>query len=194
MTESARVGGVLLLPLLSLGAGHLGLRWTLAMLGLLAFVLLLGMSKVIDRLGSGRGEPQSEKSPPATKLTRRDLLGTARFRSLALSFSVAIFIQVGIYSQLINRLRPVLGFDGAAFAMTGCMSLAIFGRLALSWYIGQINQRAVAALNFLMQSIGMIALAVATEPLLAIAGCVLFGLGLGNLPLLPPLIVQEEFE
>jgi hypothetical protein len=70
----------------------------------------------------------------------------------------------------------------------------IFGRLALSWYIGQINQRAVAAPNFLMQSIGMIALAVATEPLLAIAGCVLFGLGLGNLPLLPPLIVQEEFE
>jgi len=100
------VGGVMLLPLLSLGAGHFGLRWTLAMLGLLAFVLLLGMSKVIDRLGSGRGEAQPEKSPPATKLTRRDLLGTARFRSLALSFSVAIFIQVGIYSQLINRLRP----------------------------------------------------------------------------------------
>jgi len=188
------IGGVLLLPLLSLGAQRFGLQWTLATLGLLSVVALLGMSKVIDRLGAEHGHLPPANSRPTAKLTRRDLLGTARFLSLALSFSVAIFIQVGIYSQLINRLRPVLGFDGAALAMTGCVALAILGRFAVSWYIGQTNRRVVAAANFLMQSIGMVALALATEPMLAIAGCVLFGLGLGNLPLLPPLIAQDEFE
>jgi len=188
------IGGVLLLPLLSLGAQRFGLPGTLTTLGLLSLVVLLAMSKVIDRLGAGSGDLPPANNPPTAKLTRRDLLRTARFRSLALAFSVAVFIQVGVYSQLINRLRPVLGFDGAALAMTGCVALAILGRFAVSWYTGQTNWRKVAAANFLMQSIGMVALALATEPILAIAGCVLFGLGLGNLPLLPPLIAHEEFE
>src|SRR5262249_44720412 len=147
------IGGVLLLPLLSLGAQRFGLPGTLTTLGLLSLVVLLAMSKIIDRLGAGSGDLPPANNPPTAKLTRRDLLRTARFRSLALAFSVAVFIQVGVYSQLINRLRPVLGFDGAALAMTGCVALAILGRFAVSWYTGQTNWRKVAAANFLMQSI-----------------------------------------
>ncbi len=117
-----------------------------------------------------------------------------RFRSLAAAFSIAIFVQVGVYSQLINHLRPMLGIDGATLAMTGCVVLAITGRSAVAWNIGQANRRVVAAVTFLMQAAGVIALAFAPGPAVAILGCVLFGLGLGNLPLLPPLIVQHEFD
>lgn len=186
------VGGMLLLPLLSLSGNHVGLQWTLALLGGLAFVGLLWMSTCLARFTGGRGGPAAARKPVA-RLTRGDLFRTARFRSLAFAFSIAVFIQIGIYSQLISHLRPILGADGAALAMTGCVALAILGRFAVAWRIGHANRRRVAAANFLMQAIGVVALALATEPMLALAGCILFGLGLGNLPLLPPLIAQEEF-
>jgi MFS family permease len=192
--NGAALGGIVLLPLLTLGGRHLGLTWTLALLGAATLIVLLLMSSALGRLGTGGVTSAPGSAPVAAQMTRRALFRSANFRSLALSFSIAIFVQVGIYSQLINHLRPMFGIDGATFAMTGCILLAITGRSAVAWNIGQANRRHVAALSFLMQAAGVVALAFATSPIVAIAGCVLFGLGLGNLPLLPPLIAQQEFD
>ena len=192
--NGAALGGIVLLPLLTLGGRHLGLTWTLALLGAATLVVLLLMSSALGRIGTGGATSAPGSGPVAAQMSRRALFRSPRFRSLALSFSIAIFVQVGIYSQLINHLRPMFGIDGATFAMTGCILLAIAGRSAVAWNIGQANRRRVAALTFLMQAAGVVALAFATTPVVAIAGCVLFGLGLGNLPLLPPLIAQQEFD
>ena len=193
--NGAALGGIVLLPLLSLGGRYLGLTWTLALLGAATLVVLLLMSSALGRLGTGVAtSAPAGSAPAAVPMSRRALFRSANFRSLALSFSIAIFVQVGIYSQLINHLRPMFGIDGATFAMTGCILLAITGRSAVAWNIGQANRRHVAALTFLMQAAGVVTLAFATTPVVAIAGCVLFGLGLGNLPLLPPLIAQQEFD
>ena len=88
----------------------------------------------------------------------------------------------------------MLGLDGATLAMTGCIVLAIMGRSAVAWNIGEANRRVVAAISFVMQAAGVLMLVLAPGPAVALLGCVLFGLGLGNLPLLPPLIVQQEFD
>ena len=192
--NGAALGGIVLLPLLTLGGRHLGLTWTLALLGVTTLIILLSMSNALGRLRTGDATPAPGSGPVAAQMTRRALFRAANFRSLALSFAIAVFVQVAIYSQLINHLRPMFGIDGATFAMTGCMVLAITGRSAVAWNIGQANRRHVAALSFLMQAAGVVALAFATTPVVALAGCVLFGLGLGNLPLLPPLIIQQEFD
>ena len=191
--NGAAVGGIVLLPLLTLGGRYLGLAWTLALLGAAALAALLLMSGALGRLQTGVTSAPAGSAPVA-QMSRRALFRSPKFRSLALSFSIAIFVQVGVYSQLINHLRPMFGIDGATFAMTGCILLAIVGRSLVAWNIGQANRRIVAALTFLMQAAGVVALAFATTPFVAIAGCVLFGLGLGNLPLLPPLIAQQEFD
>jgi predicted MFS family arabinose efflux permease len=189
------VGGVLLLPCLTFGARYFSLAWTLALLGSAALVILVWMSRSLAGLGAGNSNspPATANGAPSAAISRRDLFQSARFRSAAAAFSVAIFVQIGIYSQLINHLRPILGLDGATLAMSGCVVLAIVGRFAVAWNIGEANPRIVAAVNFLMQAVGTVALACATGPVMAIAGCILFGLGLGNLPLLPPLIAQKEF-
>jgi predicted MFS family arabinose efflux permease len=186
-------GGVLLLPLLTFGGRTFGWEWTLAILGSAAVVILVWMSTVLNDAGKTNGLTQSA-GPRDTPMSRRALIRSPRFLSLALAFAIAIFVQVGIYSQLINHLRPMLGIDGATFAMTGCIVLAIAGRSAVAWNIGQANRRVVAAASFLMQAAGVFALAFAPGPVGAVLGCVLFALGLGNLPLLPPLIVQQEFD
>lgn len=192
--NGAALGGIVLLPLLTVGGRYFGLTWTLALLGLASLAALLLMSSALGRIQTGGAASAPGSAPPAAQMTRRALFRLPRFRSLALSFSIAIFVQVGIYSQLINHLRPMFGIDGATYAMTGCIALAIAGRSAVAWNIGETNRRVVAALTFLMQAAGVVALAFAATPAVAIAGCVMFGLSLGNLPLLPPLIAQQEFD
>jgi predicted MFS family arabinose efflux permease len=191
--NGAALGGVVLLPLLTFGGRTFGWASTLAILGSAAVVILLWGSAALD--GTGKKNDLAPRAGPGdTPMSRRALIRSPRFLSLAFAFSIAVFVQVGIYSQLINHLRPMLGIDGATFAMTGCIVFAIAGRSAVAWNIGQANRRVVAAASFLMQAAGVFALAFAPGPVGALLGCVLFALGLGNLPLLPPLIVQQEFD
>ena len=118
------LGGIVLLPLLTLGGRHLGLTWTLALLGAATLIILLLMSSALGRIQTGGADVRAPGSTPAAaQMTRRALFRSANFRSLTLSFAIAVFVQVGIYSQLINHLRPIFGIDGAAFAMTGCIAL-----------------------------------------------------------------------
>jgi len=191
--NGAALGGVLLLPLLTFGGRTLGWASTLAILGALAIAILLWASTALN--DAGKKDALAPSAGPATApMSRRALIRSPRFLTLAFAFSIAIFVQIGIYSQLINHLRPMLGIDGATLAMTGCIVFAIAGRSAVAWNIGQANRRIVAAASFLMQAAGVFALAFAPGPLGAVVGCVLFALGLGNLPLLPPLIIQREFD
>jgi cyanate permease len=72
----------------------------------------------------------------------------------------------------------------------------VLGRTLLGALLpARADRRIAAAANFAVQVTGSLALLAAdgaSVPLL-LAGCALFGLGLGNLISLPPLIAQAEF-
>jgi predicted MFS family arabinose efflux permease len=70
---------------------------------------------------------------------------------------------------------------------------AVLGRSLFRRLLRDDNRRRVAALNFLVQAVGTTLLTVASSTLALASGCVLFGLGVGNLVSLPPLIMQKEF-
>jgi MFS family permease len=59
----------------------------------------------------------------------------------------------------------------------------------------EADRRVAGALNFAVQAVGCLALIAAggTSVPLLLLGCVLFGLGIGNLTSLPPMIAQTEF-
>lgn len=57
---------------------------------------------------------------------------------------------------------------------------------------GVMSRRVIAAANFLVQACGSLLLVVGASAPALLAGCVLFGLGIGNLLSLPPLILQAE--
>ena len=58
----------------------------------------------------------------------------------------------------------MLGLDGATVAMTGCIVLAIRGRSAVAWNIGEANRRVVMAIGFVMQAVRVLVLALAPGP------------------------------
>lgn len=122
-----------------------------------------------------------------------DLLRQARFRTLSAAFALGLFAQIGLFSHLITRLTPSVGAEWAALAVSLTTLCAILGRTLLGWLLGDTDRRHAAAVNLSVQAAGSLLLAFGESGAALVAGCVLFGLGVGNLTSLPPLIAQREF-
>jgi MFS family permease len=118
---------------------------------------------------------------------------TWHFWSVALPFALGLTAQISIIIHQMSFLKPTLGTEGAAWAVSVTSTCAMLGRLAVGSFVDRVNRRAVIAGNFLLQaaSIGLM-LSGPGRPWLYLA-CALFGLGVGNATSLPSVIVQAEF-
>jgi cyanate permease len=119
-----------------------------------------------------------------------------RFATLSIAFALGLFAQIGLIAHLFSLLAPALGEAGAGLAVSLATASAVLGRTLFGMLLpARADRRVAAALNFVIQIAGSVALLAASGssvPLL-LSGCVLFGLGIGNLISLPPLIAQSEF-
>jgi MFS family permease len=121
------------------------------------------------------------------------LLSSRSFITLSAYFSLGMFAQVGTTAHLMTRLVPLVGIADAAAAMSLATASAIAGRVLLGVLLADADWRLVAAGNFIMQACGVMLLAIGTTASAIVPGCGLFGLGIGNLLTLPPLIARREF-
>jgi predicted MFS family arabinose efflux permease len=140
-----------------------------------------------------RSEPCGGAAKSEPPLPRRALLRDWRFATMAIAFALAMFAQIGLFAHLITRLEPEFGPAIAAFGISLVALCAVVGRTLMGWLLGDHDRRGAAATNFLMQAAGSILLALGDGMVALATGCVLFGLGVGNLNSLPPLIAQREF-
>ncbi|HTI83152.1 MAG TPA: MFS transporter [Acetobacteraceae bacterium] len=120
------------------------------------------------------------------------LLRDRRFTTLSAAFALGLFAQIGLTAHLVTRLAPVFGTGNAAACVSLATLCAVLGRYLLGVLMGS-DRRLAAMGNFWMQAVGTACLAFGTGPITLLLGCVLFGLGIGNLVLLSPLIAQREF-
>ena len=70
---------------------------------------------------------------------------------------------------------------------------AMLGRLVTGVVVDRLDRRRVASATLIVQLAGVFLLARGAAPATLYAGCVLFGLGVGNLTTLPGLIVAVEW-
>jgi len=121
-------------------------------------------------------------------------LRSARFWSISAPFALAIAAQVGFIVHQVAFLLPRLGPSGTGLAV-GCAAFAAMaGRLALGAVVDRLNQRLTSAASFISQAAGLaLLLALPHRPEALYAGCVLFGLSVGNVITLPALLIQREF-
>jgi MFS family permease len=142
--------------------------------------------------------PDGASSPPPPRPAAAPtgpLWRQPAFRSLSLSFALGLTAQMGLLTVLFSIMAPSLGEAGAGLAMSAATACAVVGRTAVGTLLPEgADRRAAGALNFLLQAAGSAALAAADgDPALLVAGAVLFGLGIGNLLSLPPLIAQRDW-
>jgi MFS family permease len=201
--NGASIGGVLFIPLwvvlieawrfpgaaAAIAMAVVAVLWPLAGAYLRPTPALLGLAPDGDAV-AGSGAAAATSHPPAS---RRDLLRDRRFVTLASAFALGLFAQVGLIAHLLTLLAPTLGEQGAAGAVSLTTTCAVIGRLLLGAVIDRLDRRVAAAANFAVQACGFLLLS-SGNAAAALAGCVLFGLGLGNLVSLPPLIVESEFD
>ena len=96
--------------------------------------------------------------------------------------------------HLVSFLMPRLGADGAATALALTSVAAVTGRLILAGVIDPLHQRRAAAASFASQALGLLLMtALPSRPEALYAGCVLFGISVGNVITFPALIIQREF-
>jgi MFS family permease len=95
--------------------------------------------------------------------------------------------------HLVAYVSPLLGVGAAGAALSLTTLAAVVGRFPVGALADRMDRRIVACLNFLFEVAGLSLLLIATSAPLVYAGCVLFGLGVGNMISLPALLVQREF-
>ncbi|MFZ5781284.1 MAG: MFS transporter [Pseudomonadota bacterium] len=189
--NGASVGGLLFTPLWAALIATVGLPTA----GILVAVATVGVVCPLAWIFLRR-QPRAEAAGDGTAaapLSRRALARQPRFISLSTAFALGLFAQIGLFAHLISRLAPTFGDTIAALAVSLATLCAVIGRIVMGRVLGAHDRRVAAAANFAMQAAGSLLLAFGDGfPLLA-AGCILFGLGVGNLTSLPPLIAQREF-
>ena len=198
--NGASVGGIVFVPLWITLIGRFGFPIAANVVGLsmiavvsaLAFRFLrhgpsdFGLRPAGATVASGR-----KKAAPT--LSRFAMLRDRRFATLSTAFALGLFAQIGLFAHLIVQMSPTLGTDGAGAAVSAATVCAVIGRTVVATWLGDHDRRIAAALNFAVQAAGVCLLAFGAGPIALWAGCALFGLGVGNLTTLPPLIAQQEF-
>jgi len=200
--NGASVGGVLFPPIWVALIAQVGLAVSgmlvaaaiAATIWHLAYRFLRPLPADLGLMQDGDPDRLARPGSPRPSRSRRALLRDPRFVTMAAAFALGMFAQIGLVAHLIARLTPDLGVRGAAVGLSLITLCAILGRTLLGWWLSDHNRRVVAALNFFVQSIGVLVLAIGGGAPLLLLGCVLFGLPGGNHLTLPPLMAQQEFD
>jgi Major Facilitator Superfamily len=202
--NGASVGGVLFAPLWVTLIAAIGFAPAVAAVGLVTLTVLwplIGRYLRPTPLSLGLaadGDPPRVVRPVAAPSAHRPalfiaLLANWKCVTLSIAFALGMFAQVGVVAHLITRLLPLVGAVDAAIAVSLATASAMIGRVLLGVLLGRADRRVVAAGNFAMQACGVMLLAFGSTAPVLVPGCILFGLGIGSLLSLPPLIAQKEF-
>ena len=190
--NGASVGGLVFTPLMIALIAWTGFPATAAIVGAaMALTLWPITARVLGRAPDGHaGAPQPNHL--GDPMSRAALVRDRRFVTISAAFALGLFAQVGLFAHLVTRLAPEFGPNGAAWAVSLAALCAVVGRTALGWVLGERDRRMAASANFALQACGTALLAFGSG-VPALLGCILFGLGAGNLVSLPPLLAQQEF-
>lgn len=199
--NGASVGGVLFVPIWvyliqSIGFPSAALLIGASMVTVVAYLCFGFLAKSPDDMGLALDGSASHQAAPRPKprRSRTEIVRTSRFITISAAFSLGLFAQIGLLAHLVARLTPEVGVEHAGLLVSLATICAVIGRFMAGRWIGGHDRRLAAALNFAVQIAGVLLLIFSSGWLGLALGCVLFGLGIGNLTSLPPLIVQKEFD
>lgn len=201
----ASVGGMVLVPILvALMQGH-GFRFATTAMALallvigLPLVLLVIRGRptphevAVERQRHGSLAPAGEGAWHAREWTRPEAVREPLLWTIMAPFALALAAQVGFLVHQISVLEPYLGEGGAALTVSATTVAALLGRIFLGLLSDRMDLRTLSIWNILAQALALAMLASAPSQLSAVAGSLVFGMGVGNLITLPPLLVRAEF-
>ncbi len=125
--------------------------------------------------------------------TRKQALGTPAFWSIVIAFSLALFVQMAFLVHQVSFLSIYLGKMGAATAVSITAAASIMGRLTLGVFVDRFDQRYVSLVCFLVQGLAVLTLAFSQHVVVLYLCTFFFGLTMGSILMMMPLIVGKCF-
>jgi cyanate permease len=193
------VGGVVIVPLLVWLNGVFSFASSLEIVaGATLPILLTTILLWIDRPARGRARVRASDKDVAAisraqQITRRGALLSAHFWTIAAPLALGIGVQVGFIVHQVAFLFPSVGREGASTTVLVTASMAVIGRLGLGLFVDRLDQRRLVALLLAAQAGALFVMLRSSALLTLCVASAVFGFGVGNMIVLPALMVQREY-
>lgn len=200
-TTGLSVGGIAVTPLAAriidnralAGAGPwMGLAW-LAVIPL-AFVLIRSRPADLGLQPDGAPEPppgvESASLAGATFIQARS---SRFFRFLSLTYALVFLAQVGGLAHLFNLTTERVDKGAAAAALSTLAFASVAGRLSGGVLVSRVPIKTMTSVLIVVQAIALAMIALNSSQVGLIVSAAVFGLSVGNLLMLQPLLLAETF-
>jgi MFS family permease len=205
VTSGNNIGSGISVPIVAGLIGLIGWRWTWGVLGILLVGLAMLVILVIrDTADDVRKEQRKrwapskisdeEKSGFTGGLSTSAAVRTSAFWFLVVGMTLQQFVRTGVVSQMVPHLQQV-GFSRAVAAWMMIL-LAIFAGSS-KLIFGRLSESITARVSFVMimglQGIGLSILLVSGGSWITWGAIIVFGLGMGGVGALTPLVIFDMF-
>ena len=112
---------------------------------------------------------------------------------LAVAYVLIMGSQVGSIAHLYSRVELLGDFTMAALAVQALSIASITGRFIGGWLVSWMPIRRFALCNLLLQSFGLLLIALAPNSVMGVVAAGIFGLSVGNLLMTQPLWLAEKY-
>jgi MFS family permease len=112
---------------------------------------------------------------------------------VTITYLVTMAAQVGGLTHLFNRAAELVDRLDASFAVSILGMGSIVGRLAGGWLVSRLPMRSFIVGNLIGQSAGLLVIALADSRGALWFGAGLFGISIGNLLMLHPLLLAQAY-
>jgi predicted MFS family arabinose efflux permease len=195
------VGGMVITPLAKWLLDTHGLAKTAPWLALIWLVGIVPVTLVLMRpdpvaLGwqpDGGRTSDPVQPPPIESVTYSDAVRTRFFLTVTIGFMLIMFAQVGGIQQLVKLVEERLGSSAATIATTVLAGASVVARLAGGQIAARVSMARLAVTFALLQGTALILIGVLDLRIPLFLAIVLFGATVGNLLMLHPLLIGQEF-
>lgn len=193
------VGGILVTPVASRliedrdlgGAGPiLAVIW---LVGIIPVALLAIRSRPSDKGLEPDNDPTPLSRVAVPGATFRQASATRFFRSLCVAYGLIFLAQVGGIAHLYNLAKERVDTGTAASAVSVLALSSVVGRLVGGVVVIRLPSKPVTAVLTLVQAFALIWVSQAESRGLLLVGAAIFGVSVGNLLMLQPLLLAEAF-
>ncbi|MCO5119911.1 MAG: MFS transporter [Burkholderiaceae bacterium] len=198
----ASFGGMLGLPLLATSIELLGFPRATLLAGAAVIALVLPLAWRVLRhrpqdlglLPDGmKPDPKAPAAAEPRRWNRASAVATLQFRTSIAAFGLALMVQLGFLTHHVAVAAPTLGATGAAGLVSATAIAAFIGRLLLARFSDAIDVRLAAAAMFGLGTVFLTLLAFAASPTALVLASLGYGITIGNVTTLSPIIVRREF-
>lgn len=194
------VGGVVITPFAKWLMDERGLEAAAPWLAMIWFVGIVPVTLLYMRpdpraLGWEPDGVRTDAGPPKqyVSVALRDAVRSRFFITVSIAYTLILGAQVGGIQQLVKLVEERQGNSTATLATAVLAGTSIVARLAGGQIAARMSMARLALVCAVLQAVALAVIAVSDAKVFLLLGIVLFGATIGNLLMLHPLLIGQEF-